>query len=108
MEINADRSAAAVDAAMLATDVADHLVKSGVPFREAHGLVGRLVRASEELATPLDRLPRDVFDNVSPHFAGADLPALFDARRALDARAGVGGTAPAAVAEQIAALRARL
>jgi argininosuccinate lyase len=108
MEINTDRCAAAVDAAMLATDVADHLVKSGVPFREAHGLVGRLVRASEELATPLDRLPRDVFDNVSPHFAGADLPALFDARRALDARAGVGGTAPAAVAEQIAALRARL
>jgi argininosuccinate lyase len=108
MAIDAERCAAAVDAAMLATDLADHLVKSGVPFREAHGLVGRLVRASEELATPLDRLPRDVFDNVSPHFAGADLPSLFDARRALDARAGTGGTAPAAVAEQVAALRARL
>jgi argininosuccinate lyase len=108
MEINADRCAAAVDAAMLATDVADYLVKSGVPFREAHGLVGRLVRASEELGTPLDRLPRDVFDSVSPHFASADLPALFDARRALDARAGTGGTAPSAVAEQVAALRARL
>ena len=60
------------------------------------------------LRTPLDRLPREVFEGVSPHFAGADLAALFDARAALDARAGAGGTAPAAVAEQLAALRALL
>jgi argininosuccinate lyase len=93
---------------MLATDLADFLVKSGVPFREAHGLVGRLVRAAEELGTPLDRLPAEIFEKVSAHFAGADLTALFDARRSLEARAGVGGTAPTAVADQIAGLRSLL
>lgn len=108
LEIDAARCAAAVDSAMLATDLADFLVRSGVPFREAHGLVGRLVRAAEELGTPLHGLPHEVFEGISPYFARADLPALFDARRALDARAGTGGTAPSAVREQMAALRARL
>jgi argininosuccinate lyase len=108
LEIDGARCAAAVDSAMLATDLADFLVKSGVPFREAHGLVGRLVRAAEELGTPLDRLPAEIFEKVSAHFAGADLPALFDARRSLEARAGVGGTAPTAVADQIAGLRSLL
>jgi argininosuccinate lyase len=108
LELDTARCAAAVDAAMLATDLADFLVRSGVPFREAHGMVGRLVRAAEELGMPLDRLPRDIFENVSAHFAAADLPTLFDARRSLDARAGIGGTAPSSVADQIAGLRALL
>src|SRR6266566_2212596 len=45
--INADRMAAALDPAMRATDLADLLVEAGVPFRESHGLIGRLVRAAE-------------------------------------------------------------
>jgi argininosuccinate lyase len=108
LEVDTARCGAAVDAAMLATDLADFLVKSGVPFRAAHGLVGRLVRAAEELGTPLDRLPREVLTGVSPHFAEADLASLFDARSALEARASTGGTSPHAVAEQMAALRGRL
>ncbi|HET8655073.1 MAG TPA: argininosuccinate lyase [Longimicrobiaceae bacterium] len=104
MELNTERCAAAVDSAMLATDLADFLVKSGVPFREAHGLVGRLVRAAEELGVPLDGLPIEVFTQVSPHFASVEVAGLFDARASLSARRGVGGTAPEAVREQIAAL----
>jgi argininosuccinate lyase len=108
LEIDVARCASAVDAAMLATELADFLVKSGVPFRSSHGLVGRLVRAAEELGIPLDRLPREVFTGVSPHFAEVDLSALFDAHAALEARGSAGGTSQHAVGEQMAALRGRL
>ena len=108
MEIDVDRCRAAVDSAMLATDLADFLVKRGVPFREAHGTVGRLVRAAEELGRPLHELEPRFFTHLSPHFAGADFAALFSAEQSLAARAGTGGTAPEAVAAQITALRAVL
>ena len=108
MEVDAARCAAAVDAAMLATDLADFLVKRGVPFREAHGTVGRLVRAAEELGCGLDELDASLFVRLSTHFAGADLGALFSPAAALAARAGTGGTAPDAVAAQVAKLRALL
>jgi argininosuccinate lyase len=83
-------------------------VKKGVPFREAHGIVGRLVRASEELGCGLDELDGRFFTHVSPAFEGADFQALFSAEQSLAARSGIGGTAPDAVAEQILALRAIL
>jgi len=108
MTIDAERCRAAVDAAMLATDLADFLVKRGVPFREAHGTVGRLVRAAEELGCGLDQLEPRFFTNLSPHFEGADLASLFSAEASLAARAGTGGTAPDAVAAQIARLRSAL
>lgn len=108
MEFDARRCAAAVDAAMLATDLADHLVRSGVPFRDAHSQVGRLVRAAEELGCSLSELPRESFVRVSEHFAEVDLATLFDPRASLEARSGVGGTATRSVREQIDALRERL
>ena len=108
LQISVERCRAAIDPAMLATDVADFLVRAGVPFREAHGMVGRLVRAAEERGTSIDLLPAEVFLEVSDRFAEADIPALFDALTSLSARAGVGGTAPAAVASQLESLQARL
>jgi argininosuccinate lyase len=105
LELDAERCAAAVDAGMLATDLADFLVRRGVPFREAHGAIGRLVRAAEERACGLDQLDRAVFVAVSAHFGEADFAQLFSAEASLASRAGMGGTAPDAVAEQIAALR---
>ena len=108
MEISVERCAAAVDAAMLATDVADFLVRQGVPFREAHGMVGRLVRAAEDAGVPIDSLPRATFVEVSATFADVQLDQLFDAHTSLAARSGVGGTAPEAVRAQIEQLRAQL
>jgi argininosuccinate lyase len=108
MEVDAVRCGAAVDSAMLATDVADFLVRRGVPFREAHGIVGRLVRAAEELGCGLDELDARVFTHLSSAFEGADYQALFSAEQALAARAGIGGTAPDAVNDQIAELRGLL
>lgn len=108
MEVVSERCAAAVDPAMLATDVADFLVRAGVPFRTAHEMVGRLVRAAEERGTSIDRLPAAVFEEVSEAFVGADLAQLFDPLASLAARAGVGGTAPSAVRRQLEELQAQL
>jgi argininosuccinate lyase len=105
MELNAERCAAAVDAGMLATDMADFLVRRGMPFREAHGAVGRLVRTAEETGCRVDALDRRVFLEASPHFAEADFALLFSPAASLAARSGIGGTAPDAVVEQIGALR---
>jgi argininosuccinate lyase len=108
MEIDAARCHAAIDAAMLATDLADFLVKRGMPFRKAHETVGRLVRAAEELGCGLSELEPRVFTRLSPLFEDADLGALFAPAASLAARAGIGGTAPDAVADQTAKLRSLL
>ncbi len=105
MEVNAERCAAAVDAAMLATDLADFLVRSGVPFRRGHEMVGRLVRMGEELGVPLSELPAGRFNEVSDAFVGADLEALFSASASVASRDSVGGTGPTSVRRQIEALR---
>jgi argininosuccinate lyase len=108
MRFDGERTAAAVDAAMLATDLADFLVRANVPFREAHELVGRLVRAAEELGCSLSELPREQFVRVSDRFGAADLNALFDARSSVEARAVPGGTGSASVLNQITALEGSL
>jgi argininosuccinate lyase len=108
MEVDERRCAAAVDDAMLATDLADFLVRAGVPFRTAHERIGRLVRAAEELGCSLSELPEERFVAISEEFSGADLTELFDPRVSLEARNGPGGTGPASVRAQIAALRERL
>ena len=105
LTLNRERCAAAVDAGMLATDLADFLVRAGMPFRDAHHAVGRLVRAAEEQECSVSELDREIFLEVSPLFADADFAHLFSPAASLAARAGIGGTAPDAVNEQIAALR---
>jgi argininosuccinate lyase len=106
LELDPVRSAAAIDAGMLATELADFLVRSGLPFREAHELIGKLVRAAEDAPCDLDALPREIFTSVSPHFGAADLEGLFNARGAIRARSATGGTG--AVEAQMRALRGLL
>jgi argininosuccinate lyase len=108
LEINSERSASAVDAGMLATELADHLVRRGAPFRSAHTLVGNLVRLAEERGCTLDALPGELFVAASEHFEGVEPAELFDVRAALEARSGIGGTASAVVREQAAQFRALL
>jgi argininosuccinate lyase len=108
MRFDAARCAAAVDAAMLATDLADHLVRAGVPFRQAHEIVGRLVRAAEAEGGSLADLPPERFATESPAFEGVDLKGLFDPRRSLASRDNPGGTGPDSVRDQLEALRATL
>jgi argininosuccinate lyase len=105
MTLDADRTMAAIDAAMLATDLADFLVRAGVPFRDAHERVGRLVRAAEELGCSLSELPHERFVGVAPEFQTANLKELFDPRRSLEARSVSGGTGKSALQEQMTALK---
>jgi argininosuccinate lyase len=103
---NASRCAAAVaDPALLATDVVDYLVKKGIPFREAHHVVGALVGLSERLKTPLNALP---FSEVSAiHEAlGEDWIEVFDLQKALAARDKPGMPGPDQVSARIEFWRA--
>jgi len=104
---NLERMRAALDDAMLATDVADYLVDRGVPFREAHRVVGALVREAEAQGVTLAALPLQAYRAAHPAF-GEDALAIFDFARSAAARAVAGGTAPEAVRGQIEQARAAL
>ncbi len=92
---------AAADDMLLATELADYLAAKGVPFREAHALVGQAVRLALSRGVGLRDLPLADYQALSPAFA-EDLYAALDLERALIRRAVVGGTAPEAVARQLA------
>jgi argininosuccinate lyase len=95
-----ERMRSAVSPSMMATDLADYLVDRGVSFRDAHGVVGRLVRESEETGIDLDQLPRSAFAQAHPAF-GDDVPDALSPARSLARREVEGGTGPAAVRRQL-------
>src|SRR5467141_2589612 len=64
MQVDRDRMRATLDASLRATDLADLLVEAGVPFRESHSLVGRLVREAERAGVPLDRVASAVAGGI--------------------------------------------
>ena len=99
--------AAALDDATLATDLADYLVRQGVPFRQSHHLVGQVVRRAEEWGTSLQDLDQADYQAIHPAFAG-DVYQVFDFRRSVESRNAEGGTAPAAVRVQIERAQALL
>jgi len=107
LKVNAERMWAALDDGMLATDLADYLVRRGVPFRESHHLVGRAVRRAEALGVALGQMPLAEYRAIHPAF-GEDLYAVFDFARSVRTRQARGGTAPDAVREQIRRARAML
>ena len=98
---------AAQDPALGATDLAEEMVRRGMPFRSAHEIVGRLVRRAEERRVSLRELDADDLRNVDPTLAPAVLDALHPGR-AVAARHLPGGPAPAAVERELARLEAEL
>jgi argininosuccinate lyase len=96
---------AALDPATLATDLADLLVRAGIPFRQSHELVGALVRKAEDLGTTIDRVPAGDVAAIDARMP-AVLAGLGDAAAAVERRTVAGGTARARVLEQIAEARA--
>jgi argininosuccinate lyase len=87
----------------LATDVAELLVKNGVPFREAHEAVGHLVVWCTVNGKELHEVSDEQLAHVSPHLT-PQVRSVLDVRGALAARQAAGGTAPARVSEQLDAL----
>jgi argininosuccinate lyase len=87
---------AAQDPALVATELADYLVGLAVPFREAHEIVGKILRAAEQDGKSIREMPVTRLKEFSPIFAG-DLSTVLSIESALARRATMGGTAPAAV-----------
>jgi len=107
LQFDRARMRAAVSSAMMATDLADYLVKKGATFREAHGAVGSLVRTAEEAGIELDALPVEQFTAAHALF-GVDARGALSVEASLAAHDIAGGTGPNAVAAQIVAARACL
>jgi len=91
----------------LATDVAEWLVRQGVPFRDAHEVSGALVRYCEERGIELDEPTDDEYRSVSEHLT-PDVRAVLTIEGSVASRSGVGGTAPDRVAEQLASVTRRV
>ncbi len=107
VKVRTDRTSAAAGADFsTATDYADYLAKKGLPFREAHGVIGRLVRTCERLGCDIGDLTLAQLKEASPLFE-EDAVGL-TAAAAAAARDVPGGTAPRRVASAMAAARGRL
>jgi argininosuccinate lyase len=88
----------------LATDIAEWLVKQGVPFRVAHEVAGECVKVCEGCGIELDELTDEQFAAISPQLT-PQVREVLNVPGALAARSGRGGTAPSAVAVQLAELK---
>ncbi|MEN9734554.1 MAG: hypothetical protein RLZ45_2549 [Verrucomicrobiota bacterium] len=98
---------AASDPQLLATDLADYLVLKGVPFRNAHHLVGAVVALAEKAGKPLDAVTLGEFQEISPSF-GDDVIGVFRLRTAMARRTSTGAPGTAGVRRQLAAWSKRL
>ncbi|MFQ6058183.1 MAG: argininosuccinate lyase [Anaerolineae bacterium] len=107
LQVNGERMAAALDDALLATDLADYLVRQGVPFRRSHEIVGRLVRHALDRGLPLREVSLADFKRFHEGFS-EDVYEVFDFRRSVEQKDSPGGTATSAVREQIERARALL
>ena len=90
-----------------ATDLADYMVKKGLPFRDAHEAVAHAVKAAMAKGLDLSELPLDMLQAFNPHIE-ADVYDVLSLRGSLNARSTLGGTAPAQVRAQLARHRTRL
>ncbi len=107
LAVRGQRMRAGINSQVMATDLADYLVKRGVPFRQAHAAVGRAVRRAVELDVALSALPLEEWQAIQPAFA-ADLFQMFDPEVSVAQRSAFGGTAPQAVKEQLDLAKAAL
>jgi argininosuccinate lyase len=101
MDVNRDRAAAAAsDPLLLATDLADYLVLKGVPFRQAHEVIGKLVAHCLSTGRPFPELSLEDYRQFSDAF-GDDVFAVLKMDTALAARKGIGAPSPANVAGRL-------
>jgi argininosuccinate lyase len=107
LKLRPERMAAQLEPGLLATDLADYLVKQGMPFREAHGVVGSVVRLAETKGVLLTDLSLTDLQSVSEVFAeGAT--AVFSVESALASRSVEGGVSPDALQAQLSQAQALL
>jgi argininosuccinate lyase len=107
-KFNAERlRAAASNPLLLATEAADYLVRKGIPFRQAHDIVGKVLRESEKRNVPWTSLPTETLKAIAPEFE-ADFAATLSVDAALASKKVPGGTAPECVRAAISDLQDRI
>ncbi|KAI3175840.1 hypothetical protein DTO046C5_2523 [Penicillium roqueforti] len=99
-----EKMIAALAPEMLATEIADYLVRKGVPFREGHHNSGRVVALAENTNVPMDTLSLAQLQEVDARF-DADVQTCLDYERAVELKDAIGGTSKRAVLEQTAVLK---
>lgn len=92
---------------MLATDLADYLVRRGVPFRETHHISGQVVALSEKTGVAMNELSFEQLKKIDNRFK-EDVTECFDYEKSVEMHSAPGGTARAAVLEQIKHLKSLL
>ncbi len=80
---------------MMATDLADYLVDKGVPFREAHAMAGKVVRAAGEKNVSLEEMSLEAYQAIGPF--DEDVYQVFDPMKSIQKRNAIGGTSPQSV-----------
>uniref|UniRef100_A0A672ZS81 Argininosuccinate lyase n=1 Tax=Sphaeramia orbicularis TaxID=375764 RepID=A0A672ZS81_9TELE len=104
LKINPTVMEAALSPDMLATDLAYYLVKKGMPFREAHGVSGKVVFAAESKNVALNQLTMEDLSTVSPLFR-SDVSSVWDYSSSVEQYSAPGGTAKSSVTAQVEHLR---
>lgn len=107
LSINPEKMLAALSPDMLATDLADYLVRKGVPFRETHHISGRCVALAEKEGVPMDQLSVEQLKGVDSRF-GDDVRSCFDYEASINKRTVIGGTSEKSVLEQVRVLEEAL
>lgn len=107
LNVDAAKMKAALDPFMLATDVADYLVRKGVPFRETHHISGRWVAKSEETGIPMNELSFKQLKAIDGRFE-EDIAEAFVYETSVERRSAKGGTSKSSVLEQIQVIKAAL
>jgi argininosuccinate lyase len=99
-----DKMRAALTLDMLATDLAEYLVRKCLPFRETHHIAGRVVALAEKEGKPMDKLTVEQLQGVDTRF-GNDVLEVFNCERSVEMKSAIGGTSKSAVEEQIKILK---
>jgi argininosuccinate lyase len=102
LEFDGRRMRQAISSSMMATDLADYLVMKGTTFREAHQIVGSLVRLADERSCGLEELPLSDLRAASPAFED-DAAEWLTPLASVNRREAAGGTGPTALRAQIEA-----
>lgn len=102
LTINPKNMLSALTPDMLATDLADYLVRKDVPFRETHHISGQVVALAESRGVPMDKLSHADLQSVDKRF-GKDF--VFDYAQSVEMRTAIGGTSKSSIQEQIKVLK---
>ncbi|KAJ7273600.1 argininosuccinate lyase [Mycena haematopus] len=104
MDVHADKMSKALTMDVLATDLADYLVRKGIPFRETHHVSGRAVALAESRKCQLNELTLADFKSLNEHFS-EDVHSVFNFQASVERRESIGGTSKKMIERQVSVLR---